>query len=79
MHVESTPSKVTVLTASFAALLLMSAYSAKIVSIGTVRIYSINSLAELASSIFDLSYDIGYGNGSVLQYYTEVMKSFYFK
>lgn len=69
---NSTPSKLTVLTASVAAFLLMSTYSATIVSVATVKTYSIHSLSQLTSSIFDLSYDLGYGNGSVLQYYTEV-------
>ena len=73
---KSTPSKLTQLTAAFFGFLLISAYSAKIVAIGTVKIYSIDSLAALAASVFDVSFDTGYGNGSVLQYYAEVSTRF---
>ena len=39
---------------------------------GAVPVYSITSLSDLVKSVFDVSFDKGYYNGSSLQYYAEV-------
>ncbi|CAG7822019.1 unnamed protein product [Allacma fusca] len=69
--VQSMSSRIITWTMSITFVVIFAAYSGSIVSINAVKKYSIDSFEEVLSSHFDIGFDVGFNNGSVIQRATD--------
>ncbi|CAG7686781.1 unnamed protein product [Allacma fusca] len=70
---DTAPSRIIVWTSSITFLLLLAAYSGKVISLNAVKKYSIDSFEEVVASKYDINFDVGFNNGSAYQIAAEAL------